>query len=106
MALGSDPGSAEINVSGRDDSSSLLPIGERQVREFPARPAVDGDDRGLDARRRRSRGLARPCLLKIDVQGLELEVLREAGRYSGRSTRRWSNARSSSSTKARPWPTK
>ena len=77
VALGSTPGSAEINVSGRDDSSSLLPIGERQVREFPGTAArskatieVSTLDSEVDGE------IVRPCLLKVDVQGLELEVLR------------------------------
>ena len=40
-AIGAKAGTATINVSGSDDSSSLLPIGERQVREFPGTAAVD-----------------------------------------------------------------
>jgi FkbM family methyltransferase len=79
VALGSEAGPARMNVSSRDDSSSLLPIGERQVREFPgtgresvAMVEVSTLDSQLD------RALERPCLLKIDVQGLELEVLKGA----------------------------
>ncbi len=77
VALGSQAGSAEINVSGRDDSSSLLPIGERQVREFPGtatRSTATIEVSTLDSSV--SNPVARPCLLKIDVQGLELEVLK------------------------------
>lgn len=77
VALGSQAGSAEINVSARDDSSSLLPIGERQVKEFPGtarRSTATIEVSTLDAAV--SRPVARPCLLKIDVQGLELEVLK------------------------------
>jgi hypothetical protein len=67
-------------VSAADDSSSLLPIGERQLAEFPGTqearqldvPVVTLDD-VIDE------GLAGPVLLKIDVQGLELDVLRGAG---------------------------
>ena len=77
LALGSSAGSATINVSARDDSSSLLPIGERQVREFPGtarQSTATIEVSTLDAAV--SGSLARPCLLKIDVQGLELEVLK------------------------------
>ncbi len=77
VALGSTPGSARINVSARDDSSSLLPIGERQVRQFPGtelRSTAEVEVSTLDSAV--SRETARPCLLKIDVQGLELEVLK------------------------------
>ena len=77
VALGSAAGSAEIHVSAQDDSSSLLPIGERQVREFPGtamRSTATVEVATLDSVV--SGSLARPCLLKIDVQGLELEVLK------------------------------
>ena len=80
-AAGTSPGEADLNVSARDDSSSLLPIGERQVREFPGtgdtgRVTVDVTtlDESLQP------DLVRPCLLKIDVQGSELEVLKGAAR--------------------------
>ena len=76
-ALGPEPGSANMNVAARDDSSSLLAIGERQVAEFPGTgtdhtievPVTTLDDAV-------TRPVARPCLLKIDVQGFELDVLR------------------------------
>jgi FkbM family methyltransferase len=77
VALGSAPGQAEINVSARDDSSSLLPIGERQVREFPGtakQSTVTIEVSTLDSAV--TGPVARPCLLKVDVQGLELEVLK------------------------------
>lgn len=77
-AIGSEKTTMTIHVSERDDSSSLLPIGrtqselfphtgEREVRQTPVLPlheAMDGDD------------LSSPALLKIDVQGFELEVLK------------------------------
>jgi len=80
-AVGATSGTAAINVSARDDSSSLLPIGARQEREFPGTgadrtievPLTTLDD-ALPA------APARPCLLKLDVQGLELEVLKGATR--------------------------
>jgi FkbM family methyltransferase len=77
-AIGAEKATMTIHVSERDDSSSLLPIGrtqselfphtgEREVRETPVLPlheAIDADD------------LSSPALLKIDVQGFELEVLK------------------------------
>lgn len=79
VAVGAAPATLTLNVSGRDDSSSLLPIG-RQAVEFPGTsaagerqvPVVALADH-LDAT------TARPALLKIDVQGYELAVLRGAG---------------------------
>ncbi|MBK5232219.1 MAG: FkbM family methyltransferase [Thermoleophilia bacterium] len=80
-ALGPEPGMATMNISAQDDSSSLLAIGERQVAEFPGTgtnhtievPVTTLDD-ALQGT------IARPCLLKIDVQGFELGVLRGAHR--------------------------
>lgn len=77
-AIGPDRTTMPMNVSKRDDSSSLLPISKMQEKVFPntgharidhVRVAPLGDFIGeLD--------LAQPSLLKIDVQGFELEVLR------------------------------
>jgi len=77
-AIGAEKATMAIHVSERDDSSSLLPIGrnqselfphtgEREVRETPVLPlheAIDAEE------------LSSPALLKIDVQGFELEVLK------------------------------
>lgn len=79
-AVGAEPGTATMHVSAADDSSSLLPIGERQQAEFPGTgeasqldvPVVTLADT-LDT------NPTGPILLKIDVQGFELNVLRGAG---------------------------
>ena len=80
VALGAAVGETTLHVSARDDSSSLLPIGPEQVRAFPGTEearevpvavAVLSDYLTEE--------IARPCLLKIDVQGFELDVLRGAG---------------------------
>lgn len=78
-ALGAEAGSAELNVSRRSDSSSLLPIGPGQVEAFPGTEA----DHTETIRVERlddviAEAPARPALLKIDVQGFELDVLRGA----------------------------
>ena len=78
MAIGPEAGEATIHVSFDDDSSSLLPIDEAQVGLFPRtaekelrnvsviplRDVLDAD------------ATLAPALLKVDVQGYELEVLR------------------------------
>lgn len=76
VAVGSQPGTATMNVSASDDSSSLREIGEGQRKVFPGTGKVDTIEvevTTLDAAL--PEPLARPCLMKIDVQGLELEAL-------------------------------
>ena len=80
VAIGAESGVADLTVSKSDDSSSLLPIGPRQLDEFPGTerersiqvPVATLADYLNDR-------LPAPRLLKIDVQGFELEVLRGAG---------------------------
>ncbi|MEZ5933827.1 MAG: FkbM family methyltransferase [Alphaproteobacteria bacterium] len=77
-AIGASRCSLAMNVSRRDDSSSLLPIGVLQREIFPktghdhteeVQVGPLGDHVAPDE-------IARPSLLKIDVQGYELEVLK------------------------------
>ncbi len=79
-AVGAEEGTAQLNVSAKDDSSSLLGIGSRQVNEFPGTER----ERVIDVRVTTLASavptdLPGPVLLKIDVQGAELDVLRGAG---------------------------
>jgi FkbM family methyltransferase len=78
-ALGAEEARLEMHVASRDDSSSLLSLGERQKTVFHmdevATLSVDVKrlDKVLDGR------VAAPALLKIDVQGYEYEVLQGIG---------------------------
>ena len=80
IAASDHGGSRIFHVSRRADSSSLLPIGAGQVSAFPGTEEV----RQLDVPTERldvalsAQMLHSPVLLKIDVQGAELEVLRGA----------------------------
>ena len=77
-AAAAQEGSPLMQVSTADDSSSLLPIGPRYVTAFPGTAPrgttsvrtvrIDHVINSVDT----------PCLMKIDVQGYELEVLRGA----------------------------
>lgn len=77
-AIGPERASLPMNVSKRDDSSSLLPITTLQEQIFPN----TGHERTVDVEIAPlgdfldGQEMARPSLLKIDVQGYELEVLK------------------------------
>jgi FkbM family methyltransferase len=77
-AIGATSQRHVIHVSARDDSSSLLPIGEGQLRNFPGTQEVGSEV--VDVRRLdevlRPEEISPPALLKLDVQGFELEALR------------------------------
>ena len=77
-ALGSSAGEGELHLASRADSSSLLPLGARQKAIFGMQEAgvLRVPVRRLDSCL--SPPLRRPALLKIDVQGFELEVLKGA----------------------------
>ena len=78
VAIGPERGKATIHVAARDDSSSLLPITERQTALYPDTRLKETRtidvaplDAFLDAA-----DVAAPALLKLDVQGFELEALK------------------------------
>ncbi len=76
-ALGPTAGEAVINVSGRDDSSSLLPITAVQDELFPG-TAQAGTETVTVTRLVEHLPVPEiktPALLKIDVQGFELQAL-------------------------------
>jgi FkbM family methyltransferase len=79
-ALGPERGEIAMNISGQDDASSLLAISQTQIDNFPGTGAV--------AQERVRIGpltdfvapseMGTRSLLKLDVQGFELEVLKSA----------------------------
>lgn len=80
VALGATRGREVLHVSRHDDSSSLLPIGDGQTTAFPGTEeasTIEVEVSTLDDELQ-SLELTGPVLLKMDVQGFELEVLRGA----------------------------
>jgi FkbM family methyltransferase len=81
VALGAEPGSAELHVAGNWGSSSLLTMEQRHLRAAPESAYTTAEAvpvASLDSLRSE---LLRPherAWLKADVQGFELEVLRGA----------------------------
>lgn len=87
-AAGAEAATTEINVSNHPDSSSLLPISERQAQLFPGTQKVSveqvrvervDDVLPVDT-------IARPILVKLDVQGFELEALKGMPRLLARAS--------------------
>ncbi|WP_276965161.1 FkbM family methyltransferase, partial [Metallibacterium scheffleri] len=77
-AIADKAGTTHMHVSARDDSSSLLPIGSEQTRIFPGTAEValaQIEMRRLEDVLQRA-DIAAPALLKLDVQGYELQALR------------------------------
>lgn len=76
-AIGPQAGETKIHISRRDDSSSLLPIMAMQDRLFPGTAEVGTElvRVGRLADFLSEVDLASPALLKLDVQGFELQAL-------------------------------
>ena len=76
-AVGTEKAIMKMHIAATDDSSSLLPIGQEQVRLFPKTGEHEIRDvqvlplhEIIDEKKIHS-----PALLKLDVQGFELSVL-------------------------------
>ncbi|MGB0970478.1 MAG: FkbM family methyltransferase [Mycobacterium sp.] len=79
VALGNCEGTADMHLASREDNSSLLPLGDAQKHLFSVdeERIVSVPVRRLDTVITQDQ-LARPALLKIDVQGFEFETLQGA----------------------------
>jgi len=77
-AIGPEAGDATIHVSAADDSSSLLPISAIQERLYPGTGEVGTETIkvGRLSDFVSAEEIESPALLKLDVQGFELEALR------------------------------
>lgn len=85
VALGSKSADAELNVAVQDDSSSLLPITDLQEATFPGTGLSKLEPvkvRGL-GKVLSSADVPGPALMKVDVQGGELDVLMGAEELLG-----------------------
>ena len=78
VAIGPVRGNATLHISRRDDSSSLLPITSTQVALFPGTAEVATATVRVAPLREFMLvpDILPPALLKLDVQGFELEALR------------------------------
>jgi len=78
VAIGAEKGAGVLHVSGCDDSSSLLPIAPLQEKMFPGTGEVGTQEvrvGGL-ADFVAADDIVAPAMLKLDVQGFELAVLK------------------------------
>tara|TARA_B100001093_G_C26637712_1_gene931745 strand:- start:131 stop:868 length:738 start_codon:yes stop_codon:yes gene_type:complete len=77
FAVGNDVKDIEINISNKEDSSSILKITQKQETIFPGTEKISAEIVKLTTLQKiiQSEDLNNDVLMKIDVQGYELEVL-------------------------------
>ena len=77
-AIGPKREAVQMHVSNRDDSSSLLNIGENQSSIFPGTKEKSTEEINVAPLSHflTKEDLIKPVFVKIDVQGFELEVLK------------------------------
>jgi FkbM family methyltransferase len=87
IALGSRDGSRKMNIASFSDASSLLEIGKLTTNKFGIRKVGEAEVSvtTLDSYVERN-NLALPDLIKLDLQGYELEALRGAETCLSRAT--------------------
>jgi FkbM family methyltransferase len=81
LALGAREAVTELHINAHTQSSSLLALGDRHLDVFPAATAQQ-DVRVNVARLDQvlsPMGMLPECLLKVDTQGFEMEVIEGAG---------------------------
>ena len=85
-AAGAETRRARLNVSKQDDSSSLLAMAKLQLQRYPDTGMVSTEEVDVDTLDRlfAETELQGPVLLKLDVQGFELEALKGAGNLLSR----------------------
>jgi len=86
VAIGPQACETTIHVSAADDSSSLLPFSPLQERLFPGTCEIGTEivKVGLLSDYVRPEEIFSPAMLKLDVQGFELEALRGCEELLGR----------------------
>jgi FkbM family methyltransferase len=87
QAVGARPGTAEINIAGNSQSSSLLPMLDRHLDAAPGSGYVGTEMIAVTPLDEALAGAAPDeCyMLKMDVQGFETEVLKGARQTLGRT---------------------
>lgn len=85
-ALGSAPGTRQLHVSRRSDSSSLLEITEAQTSTFPGTARRESVTVAVSTLDDEMSEVPDRTLLKIDVQGYERSVLEGAARTLSRTS--------------------
>lgn len=78
VALSDAPGTATLQVSGNSVSSSLLEVAEEHLRAAPDSRIVARESVEVSTLDRQLAGVGGVYWLKLDVQGLELQVLHGA----------------------------
>jgi FkbM family methyltransferase len=78
FAIGREKTTATIHVTNDDDSSSVLPITKRQSKMFPGSTEKETRQVTVEplSQALKTISIPRASLLKIDVQGFELDVLK------------------------------
>jgi FkbM family methyltransferase len=79
-AIGNSNKELKMHISNKDDSSSLLEISDVQLQYYPDTNEVDTQHVNVSKLENylKASDISSPSLLKIDVQGFELEVLKGA----------------------------
>lgn len=77
VAIGPEARNCLMHISAREDSSSLLPIGENQVAKFSGTQEISQSEIQMTplSLHISSVDITAPAMLKLDVQGFEMQAL-------------------------------